>query len=345
MPVSEAAPTAEAPSHTSPNVRAPLQIAYRRLVAVVSAPPRAEETRRAFCAAVSSAAQEPLVATASRIDHWILIEYRGAWTRDVLGGSLLSPELKAHLRGQLAALEHSRLLFVKKPERRLQIGRRVFFGSSRPGEERFFEVEVEHQDDVRGLDFAAALTSEGAPATPVEGPLLIVCTHGKRDRCCAKLGRPLYDALRHETETGRLWQSTHVGGDRFAGNVVVLPHGLYFGRVGPGDAPELLATYAAGRVDLDRYRGRSAYSFPVQAAEQAIRESEGLLGIGDLTFLGSSSQGDEAWRVLFQAPDTAVHEIDVVATIADEPVYLTCDSAEPKRARRHTVTAHRVLSR
>ena len=107
---------------------------------------------------------------------------------------------------------------------------------------------------------------------------------------------------------------------------------------------ELLATYAAGRVDLDRYRGRSAYSFPVQAAEQAIRESEELLGIGDLTFLGSSSQGDEAWRVLFQAPDTVVHELDVVATIADEPVpHVRFSRAEA--ARRHTVTAHRVLSR
>ena len=311
----------------------------------MSAPRTPKETQRAFCAAVSSAAQESLVATASRIDHWILVEYRGAWTRDVLGGSMLSPGLKAHLRGQLAALAHSRLLFVKQPERRSQTGRRVLFGSSRPGEERFFEFEVEHQDDMRGLDFAAALASDGGPATLVEGPLLIVCTHGKRDRCCAKNGSPLYDALRRETETGRVWQSTHVGGDRFAGNVVALPHGLYFGRVRPGDARELLATYAAGRVDLDRYRGRSAYSFAVQAAEQGIRESEGLLGIGDLTFVGLSPQGDEAWRVRFRAPDAAVHEIDVVATIADEPAYLTCDSAEPKRARRHTVTAHRVLSR
>ena len=45
---------------------------------------------RAFCAAVSSASAEPLAATASRIDNWILLEYRGMWDRDVLGGSLLS---------------------------------------------------------------------------------------------------------------------------------------------------------------------------------------------------------------------------------------------------------------
>jgi hypothetical protein len=309
-------------------------------VSVVTAQPAAE--RRAFCAAVSSAAGEPLAATASRIDHWLLVEYRGAWARDVLGDCLFSQELKAHLRGQLEALERSRLLFVKKPERRARAGRRVFFGTSKPGEERFFGLEVEHQNDLLGFDFVAALDAGGGEASPVEGPLYVVCTHGKRDRCCARQGRPLYDALRDATDTDRVWQSTHVGGDRFAGNVVTLPHGLYYGRVEPADTDALISAQAAGRVDLDRYRGRSAWPFPVQAAERAVRESEGLFGIGDLAFLGSRSQGPDTWRVRFGTPDRAVHELDVVAEVSDESTYLTCEAAEPKRARRHEVTAHRI---
>jgi hypothetical protein len=311
----------------------------------MSTPASARAERRAFCAAVSLVNDEPLTATASRIDHWILVEYRGAWSRDVLGDCLFSPELKAHLREQLAALERARLLFVKKPERRAQAGRRVFFGTSRPGEERFFELEVEHQNDLLELDFVAALDTDGGAASAMEGPLFVVCTHGKRDRCCALQGGPLYDALRNETETGRVWQSTHVGGDRFAGNVVVLPHGLYYGRVDPADAGTLIAAHAAGRLDLDRYRGRSAFSFPVQAAERAILESEGLRGISDLRFLGSRTEGDSRWCVRFRAPDGVVHELDVAATHSAEPAYLTCDSTEPKHARRHEVTAHRVVSR
>ena len=310
----------------------------------MSAEPRVLAERRAFCAAVSSASEEPLAATASRIDHWLLVEYRGAWARDVLGECQFSPELKKHLRRQLAALERARLLFVKKPERRSQTGRRVFFGTSRPGRERFFELEVEHQNDLLGFDFAAALDARGGRATPLEGPLYVVCAHGKRDRCCARHGRPLYDALRREAQTDRVWQSTHVGGDRFAGNVVVLPDGLYYGRVEPADTRSLLAAHTAGQVDLDRYRGRSAYSFSVQAAEQAIREAEGLRGIGDLTYLGTNSQGDDAWRVRFRTPDAAVHEVDVHAVVADEPVYLTCEAAEPKQARRYEATAQRVVS-
>ena len=78
----------------------------------------AVSVKRALCAEISGAASESLSATASRVDRWLLVEYRGLWDRDVLGGSLLSSPLKGHLRGQLAALGHARLLFIKRPERR-----------------------------------------------------------------------------------------------------------------------------------------------------------------------------------------------------------------------------------
>jgi hypothetical protein len=314
-------------------------------------------TTRAFCAAVSSASGEPLAATASRVDHWILIEYRGAWAREVPRASLLSSALKQHLRSQLAALPHARLLFVKKPRGRLDTGSRVFFGTARPGAERLFELELEHLDDLLHVDAAAvlagtsraiagteAVTGPTAGTEAVAGPLYIVCTHGKRDRCCALYGRPLYDALRHETDSGRVWQSSHVGGDRFAGNAVVLPHGLYYGRVGPADAARVVAATTAGQIDLDAYRGRSAYSFAVQAGERALRECEGLLGIDDLELAGTARDADGRWRVLFRTPDGAVHELQVAESLADEPTYLTCESTEPRHARRWRVSGHDVVS-
>jgi hypothetical protein len=305
---------------------------------------RAKSSSRALCAAVSSSRNERLAATASRIDHWLLVEYRGRWGRDVLGSSLLSPELKEHLRAQLAALPHARLLFVKQPERRAQGGRRVFLGRSRQGDERLVRLEVEHQEDLREIDLASAFTTDGRIGTTEPGPLFVVCTHGKRDRCCALNGRPLYDGLRRATDARAVWQATHVGGDRFAGNLVVLPHGLYYGRVEPDGVDAVLAAHASGQVDLARYRGRSAYSFPVQAAEHAVREREGVLGIDELALLGSARLGENAWRVRLRLPAGSIREVDIAATLADEPTYLTCGSAEPQRARRHLATAYRVVS-
>ncbi len=206
-----------------------------------------------------------------------------------------------------------------------------------PGRERFYQLEVDHLSDLDGFDFAAALDA-GVPAgVPVDHPLVVVCTHGKRDRCCAKYGRPVYDALRRETASEWVWQSTHVGGDRFAGNVVVFPQALYYGRVEPDDSAGLLDAHNAGQIDFERYRGRAAYTFPVQAAEHGLRKAEGLLGIDDLAFLGCKRSGEDGWRVRFRGPDGAVRAVDVVAEPAGEPVYLTCGAAEPSRPRHYRV--------
>jgi hypothetical protein len=294
----------------------------------------AVRVKRALCADVAEAAGEQLGATASRVDRWLLVEYRGLWDRDVLGGSLLSEALKAHLRDQLGRLGHSRLLFIKQPPRRGKTRRMFYLGNSRPGEESLDALQFEHHDDLLEYDFADALLGGERPGVPVEHPLMIVCTHGKRDRCCAKYGRPLYDRLKGKVDPAWVWQSTHVGGDRFAGNLVLLPEGLYFGRVGDDDLDPLLDRYFDRELYLDRYRGRSAYTFAVQSAELAVREAEGLIGLDDVSLREVKSRGD-GWRVTLRAKG-ALLKVDVEADLAEEPVYMTCGSATPQRPRRHS---------
>jgi hypothetical protein len=293
----------------------------------------AVSVKRALCADVSGAASESLAATASRIDRWLLVEYRGLWDRDVLGGSLLSAQLKEHFCDQLAKLGHARLLFIKQPSRRSQPRRMLYMGSSRPGEESLYALEFERHDDLLEYDFASALLDGDMPGVPVEHPVFIVCTHGKRDRCCAKYGRPLYDGVKGKIDPDWVWQSTHVGGDRFAANVVVLPEGLYFGRVGEDDLDPLLDSYFDRRIHLDLYRGRSAYTFAVQAAERAVREAEGLTGIADVS-LERVERRDGGWTVSLRAKGVA-RKVDVALELADEPVYLTCGSVTPQRPRRY----------
>jgi hypothetical protein len=299
---------------------------------VGSLPAVAVRAKRELCADASGAADEGLVATASRVDRWVLVEYRGLWDRDVLGGSLLSEPLKAHLRDQLAKLGHSRLLFVKRPERRSYKRRMLYVGSCRPGDERFYALEFDRHDDLLDYDFAAALLGGGTPGVPVDHPLFVVCTHGKRDRCCAKYGRPLYDQLKGKVDPEWVWQATHVGGDRFAGNVVVLPEGLYFGRVGEKDLDPILDDYFDGRINLERYRGRSAYTFAVQAAEQAVREKTGLGGIHDVELVEVARE-DDRWVVSLRAGKRKF-EAEAWVELGEEPVYLTCGSVTPQRPRR-----------
>jgi hypothetical protein len=133
-----------------------------------------------------------------------------------------------------------------------------------------------------------SLASDTAPGlgTIVSDPLLLVCTNGRHDRCCSDLGRPLARALvadGGEAGAGDVWECSHIGGDRFAANLVCLPEGIYFGRVGADDGPRVAADYRRGRLSLDHYRGRSCFPALVQAADIFVRAATGLTGIEDLT--------------------------------------------------------------
>jgi hypothetical protein len=280
--------------------------------------------RRSLCAEVSAGLGEPLGATASRVDDWILLEYRGIWSPDALRGSMLDPAVKAHLAEQLSRTPRSKLLFIRRP-RQERHGVTCYTATTKESGSRLYRLDLEVHEELVGLDLFGADRGE-----PVEGPLLAVCTHGKRDRCCARYGRPLYDALRDQVDPQWVWQCTHVGGDRFAGNLVCLPEGLYFGRVGIGDVLPLLDDYLGGRIYLNCYRGRCAYTMRVQAAERALRERTGLTGFDDLRLLGV-----EGPRVSFEANGER-HELEVTVVEGD-PMYLTCDSDVEKRPRRYVV--------
>jgi hypothetical protein len=286
--------------------------------------------RRPFCSDLARENGEPLAATASRIDRWFLIEYRALWTRDALAGSGLSDQVKAHLREQVRSVEYGRLIFIRRPDRRRAETLFVFTVDSREGRARTRCSEIDGHEDLRRLD----LTDDEA-GIPVDDPLFLVCTHGKHDPCCARYGRPLYEGLCDEAEASWVWQTTHVGGDRFAGNLVCLPEGVYYGRAGREDAPRLVDAHLAGRIDLQNYRGRCIHSFPVQAAERALREETGLLGLSDLV-LRSSEAGGERWLVTFEAAGVD-REVEV-RTERGDLTYLTCNAPAVKRPLRYVAT-------
>jgi hypothetical protein len=301
--------------------------------------------RRELCAERSQGAGEALGATASRADHWLLVEYRGPWAKDLLEGSLLSAELKEHLRATQRALPNTRLLFVRRTERRVHPRYHVVLGTTSERARRFHELEVSGHGELLDIDLAGALAGRTEPpGRPLDRPLYVVCTHGKRDRCCAKLGRPLFDELCRQVGPESAWQSTHVGGDRFAGNLVAFPHGLFFGHVSPENVQPILERLREGAIDLPHYRGRCCYPFAVQAAERAVREETGLLAIDALSFVRMRQLGPDEWQVRLAGPEGELYEVEVVTELEEEPVYLTCSSVTPQRFRRYVARGCRALA-
>ena len=193
-------------------------------------------------------------------------------------------------------------------------------------------LDLERHDDLIGLELESA-------GMLVEHPLFLVCTHGKHDRCCAKYGRPLYDAVREQVEPGWAWQSSHVGGDRFAGNLVVLPDGVYYGRVEPSDSWPVIEAALERRVHLPCYRGRSRYGFAAQAAEIAVREVSGLLAINAVQVTRIRFAGDDCRAELMAGE--AIYDVRVRRE-EGESTHLTCSTRKLSRPARYVAEILRV---
>jgi hypothetical protein len=115
----------------------------------------------------------------------------------------------------------------------------------------------------------------------------LVCTNGARDPCCAIRGPAVAQAL-ERVRPGQVYECSHLGGHRFAANVLVLPDGLCFGRLDARTAPVLVEQLDAGRLPLEHLRGRTSYEPEQQASEILVRRELGLTGLDDLRLLGVS---------------------------------------------------------
>ena len=269
------------------------------------------------------------VATAPPAQRWLLVEQPGPWGQDAVLQSRFDP-LVAPALARRARAEGVRLLLVRRTgDRRSDSGRRWAYVDGRPGRERLWWA-------VRGND-AELLEApwDGSVGEPATAPVFLVCTHGRHDACCALRGRPLARTL-PATGAVDVWECSHLGGDRFAANVVVLPHGFYYGQV-PGDGAEVVTAHLHGQVALPWLRGRSGLPPAAQAAQHAARAELDLLGIDDLPLLGLHHLTDpgaplERWEVRLGARDGEVSVV-VESSPAAEAALLTCHATHPAHPR------------
>jgi hypothetical protein len=278
------------------------------------------------CATRSRALDEPLYGTASRVRGWVLLEQPGPWGREAVTESRLDRDL-ARALDRAARAAHVRLLLIRRPGRGATRPHACFVAHTGRRDRWVEGRRLDDPAELLALDMAKLVTGERPGfGDPVAGPLYLVCTNGRHDRCCATYGRPL--ALALQARFGEpVWESSHVGGDRFAGNLVCLPDGHYFGRVGPADAERVVGRHLEGVLDLDHYRGRCTDPPTVQAAEWFARRRTGLLGTEDLAVDGLDRLAAGVDAVRFRRPDGGRLRVVVRATRSADPRFLTCHSA------------------
>jgi hypothetical protein len=271
------------------------------------------------CSLRSDARAEPLAGTASTARRWFLLEWAGPWGREGVLDARLPGDLGRTLH-DLGRSSRARVLLIRRVDRHADV----------EGAVTCFAIDTTGPNPWIGRRELTSI-AEAAVVDPIDRasfdsmaePLAVVCTHGRRDVCCAERGRPLALATAAAFPS-MTWESTHVGGDRFAGNLVLFPHGLYFGRVEATRGPEVVGAYARGRIVLDRFRGRSSLPTFAQAAEVALRRRLRLDGVDDVTMESATLDGDVGTVRLRVGAD--LHVIDVRRR-SDPPMRLTCRSS------------------
>jgi hypothetical protein len=258
---------------------------------------------------------------------WLLIEQPGPWGRDAVTESHLPADLGRRLQRQ-AKTSGVRLGLIRHPGRHAdpdparRIRRLVLVARTVPGHT---SLHYGWASDGQLPTLLAALTRPGevshralglAQEDELRAPLLLVCTNGHRDPCCAREGLRLAAAL-NRTHPGHVWETTHLGGHRFAPTALLLPWGTVHGRLNRVEAAALLDAAGRGELLTTGYRGRSAFTRPAQVAEAAVRARLGVTGPDDLTAQARPT-GEDRWEATVRHVDGRVWTCPV--TRSDQPL-------------------------
>lgn len=282
------------------------------------------------CAEGAAERNDPRLGTAPPQRDWLLVEHPGPWPVTAPFGADLSTSL-------LRELGHPdlRTLFVRAHGRdgapAALAGRRRWF-RCRDG-----EVRTGHWDRPDDL----LVTLEPDAGTPHPEPLLLVCTHGRHDVCCAVQGRPVAAALA-ERWPRSTFECSHLGGDRFAPNIFVLPDLACYAGMPPELAVPTVEAHLAGHVDVTWLRGVAGLHPAQQVAVGTVLDRWGPGAATDLTSRIVEQEGDLAagtWvvEVTGRHPLPASTRVVVASTRRTAPAQLTCRATRETRALEWTV--------
>ncbi|MFF6988413.1 sucrase ferredoxin [Streptomyces sp. NPDC010273] len=304
------------------------------------------------CATVSQDLDEPISGTAATATTWLLLEQPGPWGAKALTSSHLDPVVGRALEAA-AADTGVRIALIRRPGRHADPAsspvRQVYAAHTVPGNVWLHSATTEDPRQLLGLDFAALGVGDprsfgsalgGRPHTG--DPLALVCTNGKRDRCCALLGRPLAAELAASGVEGA-WEVTHLGGHRFSPTVLVLPYGYAYGRVQAHGIKEILHGVQEDRVVVEGCRGASAWERPGQAAELAVRTAAGEYAMDALSVVRTDGAAPR-WEVTVAHTDGRHWRVIVAQGASLPPRPESCGAAVLGSPARMDVVAVRELT-
>ncbi|MBW3086127.1 hypothetical protein KEM60_02338 [Austwickia sp. TVS 96-490-7B] len=277
----------------------------------------------------------PVWGTASPALFWLAVEQPGPWGTKAFTQSRLDPSVGAALEQQVTAAGGRAVLMRSVSDRREStagVPVRVFLAGGAASNDPwlmtglFVDPSVLLHlpwEKIAAGDRAAA--QRALPELALQRmPVLLVCTNGKRDVCCAVRGRAVA-AYAAGQRPSAVWECSHTGGHRFAPTGVSLPSGATFGRF---DGPLATATWdasvngqlPAAAIGGRHLRGLAHLTCAQQAADAFLRAHIGELDIAALQVTSTTDvSANDLTEVKLRHRDGRSWTVHVSATTAAGP--------------------------
>ena len=246
-----------------------------------------------MCSAFSKSAGEVATGSAPGFDRCLLIETPRPWAGNVETSITFPSPVMDTLDMAAKNGDDTKLLCVAPDDEYTERGHTTVMLFSRP--EPQFATYDKHEYQVPreavpslvealirrngGLDEFEAHRRDTSGVRDV-----LVCTHGSRDNCCATRGYPVYQTLRRKMAPQmnggmRVWQSSHLGGHRFAPNILDLPEGRSWVRPEEDDIDALINHTRPASEMAHLYRGWSGLHHTLRAGSRAGHPRPAGLGL------------------------------------------------------------------
>jgi hypothetical protein len=290
---------------------------------------KATRTAPRRCSLAARDRGDEMFATAPPARRFLLLEVPGPWAADLLPATGLTPRTAQELRSAVGRAG-ARMLLIRRP------GRHPVDQEDRSRRWAVVERDTgirwgdwQSEADLEGLDVEAEFAAISGPAAK---PVVLICTQGRHDVCCAIEGRPVAAAAAADDRVDA-WECSHLGGDRFAANLLHLPSGLLFGGLTAQTTPAVLDAVTSGRVLLEHFRGRYGDAAVGQAAQWFLMQTLQEDRPENVRVVRVDPPGaDEAGQAVVAEHSGQTYRLRVASTVA-APQHLTCRAQADSRVR------------
>lgn len=283
-----------------------------------------------FCAKSSLENKDGLIGTASGFNKLLLIEYNETFEDKAFVNSNIDELVKQKIQEEFIVNSDTRLLLIKRdnPKNINKINVFAIYND-------YNNLSINHFMINAYSEFLEMDLEEIFKKNNYSDSFYLVCTNGKKDKCCGKFGMKIYKDL--ISKNADVWQCTHVGGDRFAPNIIAIPSLINYGHVENEDLQEIIDCTNKKEVYLKKYRGSSSLSLYNQAAEGFIRERYNIKDFKILKFINSERINAKQILSQFNIENEGEKIILVTKEKSDYFNYLSCKQEKQKFSFKYNV--------